>query len=178
MKRMNYLLAGILIVSMLLGACVTTETPTAAPTNPPATRAPPAGGATDVAPTEATAPEPVIIKIGALYPLTGAGAATGIASKEAIEFAADIVNNSYPDLNLPLASEAGLPNLGGAKIEVIFADHQMDPEIGASETERLITEEQVVAIVGAYASSVTATASQAAERLGIPFVNAQSTSPP
>jgi branched-chain amino acid transport system substrate-binding protein len=174
MKRMHHLLAGILILSTLLGACVTTETPTVAPTQPPAAQPP---AATEAGPTEAAMPAPEVIKIGALYPLTGAVAATGVASKEAIEFAADIVNNAYPDLNLPLAKDAGLPNLGGATIEVIFADHQMDPEIGASETERLITEEHVVAIEGAYASSVTNTASQAAERLGIPFVNAQSTSP-
>ena len=40
-------------------------------------------------------------------------------SKAAIEVAADIVNNAHPELgNLPLAATAGLPNLGGAKLDV------------------------------------------------------------
>jgi branched-chain amino acid transport system substrate-binding protein len=118
-----------------------------------------------------------VVRIGIPYPLTGPVAATGIASKEAFELAAEIINNEYPDLNMPLATTIGLPGLNNARIELIFADHQMSPEIGASETERLITQDGVVAIIGAYASAVTNTASQAAERLGIPFVNAQSTSP-
>src|SRR5215204_5494802 len=50
-------------------------------------------------------------------------------------------------------------------------------EVGQSETERLITQEKVHAVFGAYFSSVTAAASQAAERAGIPFVNAESSQP-
>ena len=120
---------------------------------------------------------PSVVKIGVVYPLTGAVAATGVASVNAIRLAAEIVNERYPDLKMPLAATAGLPNLGGAKIELVIADHQMNPELGASETERLITRQGVVAIIGAYASAITETASAAAERLSIPFVNAQSTSP-
>ena len=120
---------------------------------------------------------PSVVKIGVVYPLTGAVAATGVASVNAIRLAAEIVNERYPDLKMPLAATAGLPNLGGAKIELVVADHQMNPELGASETERLITRQGVVAIIGAYASAITETASAAAERLSIPFVNAQSTSP-
>ena len=56
-------------------------------------------------------------------------------------------------------------------------DHQGKPEIGLSEAERLITQEKVHALFGAYFSSVTNTASQVAERMGIPFVNADSSSP-
>lgn len=176
MKRFNLLVASVLILAMILGACVTQATPTSAPAP---TEAPSGGGA---APTQAAAPTsagaaPATIKIGALYPLTGAVAATGLASQDAIKLAVDIINNEYPDLNLPLAKTAGLPNLGGAKIQVVFADQQMDPQVGATEAERLITQEHVVAIEGAYASSVTATVSAVAERYGIPMVCAQSTSP-
>ncbi|MGH2820187.1 MAG: ABC transporter substrate-binding protein, partial [Actinomycetota bacterium] len=57
------------------------------------------------------------------------------------------------------------------------ADTQSSPEKGASETERLVTSEEVVAVIGAYESSVTLTASERAERLGIPFMNASSSSP-
>ena len=70
-----------------------------------------------------------------------------------------------------------MPGLGGAKVTVIVVDHQGKPEVGLSETERLITQEKVHAVFGAYFSSVTAAASQAAERAGIPFLNAESSQP-
>jgi branched-chain amino acid transport system substrate-binding protein len=116
------------------------------------------------------------IKIGLIYPLTGAAASTGLELKQAAELAADIVNNATPNLNLPLASTAGLPNMKGAKIKLIFADHQGNPQVGATEAERLITQEKVVALVGCYFSNVTATASQVAERYGVPFLNPESSS--
>ena len=46
-----------------------------------------------------------------------------------------------------------------------------------SEAERLITSENVVAMIGAYQSAVTKTASQETERLKIPFVCSDSSSP-
>ncbi len=123
-------------------------------------------------------PEPAAeVVIGAIYPLSGSLAPTGELLRNGVELAVEIINGEYPDLNLPLAAEAGLPNLGGAKIRVIFGDHEASPEKGLSEAERLITEEKVVALLGCYNSSVTATASEAAERLGIPFLNPESTSP-
>jgi branched-chain amino acid transport system substrate-binding protein len=116
------------------------------------------------------------IKIGVIYPLTGAAASTGIELRNAAELAAEIVNADMKDLSLPLAPGAGLPNLKGAKVKLVFADHQGNPQVGASEAERLVTQEKVVALMGCYFSAVTATASQVAERLGVPFLNADSTS--
>src|ERR1043166_9424653 len=59
------------------------------------------------------------VKIGILWPLTGNAAAAGQASKAAAEVAADVVNNAHPEMkNLPLAESAGLPGLGGAKLEL------------------------------------------------------------
>jgi branched-chain amino acid transport system substrate-binding protein len=117
------------------------------------------------------------IRIGVIYPLTGAAASSGAEMKNALELAADIVNNGAKGIpNLPFSAGGGLPNLKGAKIKLVFADHQGNPQVGASETERLITQEHVVAIVGAYFSNVTATASQVAERYKIPFVNPESSS--
>jgi branched-chain amino acid transport system substrate-binding protein len=116
------------------------------------------------------------VKIGVLYALSGPTAQIGLDAKAAVETAVEIVNEGA-DLPLPLARSKGLPGLGGAKIKIIVVDHQGKPEVGQSEAERLITEEHVHALFGAYFSSVTATASQAAERHGIPFVNAESSSP-
>src|ERR1700704_2324145 len=114
------------------------------------------------------------IVIGAVYPLSGNLAKVGLDIKDAIELAAEIVNEDM-DLAVPLGKGKGLPNLGGAKVRVVFADHQSSPEKGLSEAERLISQEKVVALMGSYNSNVTATASQAAERLKTPFLNADST---
>jgi branched-chain amino acid transport system substrate-binding protein len=70
-----------------------------------------------------------------------------------------------------------LPGLKGAKVRVVFADHQGKPELGQAEAERLITQQKVHVLFGCWNSGVTATASQVAERYGIPFVNAESSSP-
>jgi branched-chain amino acid transport system substrate-binding protein len=117
------------------------------------------------------------VKIGVLYPLTGPAASVGAELRSALELAADIINNGVPGVSeLPLSGGKGLPNLKGAKIKLVFADHQANPQTGATEAERLITQEKVVALVGAYNSAVTATASQIAERAGIPFLNPESSS--
>lgn len=117
------------------------------------------------------------IKVGVVYPLTGVAASSGAELKNALELAADIVNNGAEGIQgLPFSSGGGLPNLKGAKIKLVFADHQGNPQVGASETERLITQEKVVAIVGAYFSNVTATSSQVAERYKIPYLNPDSSS--
>lgn len=117
------------------------------------------------------------IKIGVIYPLTGAAASSGAEMKNALELAADVINNGAKGIpDLPFSAGGGLPNLKGAKIKLVFADHQGNPQVGATEAERLITQEKVVALVGAYFSNVTATASQVAERYKVPFVNPESSS--
>jgi branched-chain amino acid transport system substrate-binding protein len=116
------------------------------------------------------------IVIGALYPMSGASAAGGVDARHALETAADVINTSV-DLDLPLAKSAGLPGLGGAKVKVVYADHQSDPQKGRAEAERLITQPRVAALIGAYQSSVAATVSQTAERYAIPFMAAEVSSP-
>ncbi len=118
------------------------------------------------------------VKIGVIYPFSGPTAQIGLDHRRAIELVLDIVNtDKYKDWNLPLAKSIGLPNMKGAKVSAVFADHQGKPDLGLSEAERLITQEKVVALFGAYHSSVTETSSLAAERAGIPYVNAESSSP-
>ena len=89
------------------------------------------------------------IKIGVIYPLTGNAASAGASAKDAVELGAEIVNTAHPELEgLPLAAPAGLPNLGGAKIELINVDHQGNPQVGQNQTLRLITQDKVVAMLG------------------------------
>ncbi len=116
------------------------------------------------------------VVIGVIYPLSGPVAQAGIDAVAALNTAIEIINEES-NLNVPLAKGKGLPNLGGAKIRIVVADHQGKPDIGQGETERMITQEGVVAMYGAYYSSVTAAGSQVAERLQIPWVNGESTSP-
>jgi len=115
------------------------------------------------------------VKIGAVFPMTGNAASAGAHAKAAIEVAMDIINNAHPELgNFPLAGSAGLAGLGGAKVQVVFADNQGSPATGQNQALRLITEEKVVALTGAYQSGITLTSSAIAEKYGIPFVNGES----
>jgi branched-chain amino acid transport system substrate-binding protein len=116
------------------------------------------------------------VVIGVLYPLSGPVAQAGVDAKAAVETAADIINARH-DLDLPLARTEGLPGLGGAKLRLVIVDHQGKPELGQSEAERLITQEKALALYGAYHSSVTATASVVCERLGVPYLSGESSSP-
>ncbi len=116
------------------------------------------------------------VKIGVIYPFTGSGAQVGVDARFALETAADIINKRH-EIDLPLAKDAGLPRLGGAKIQLIYADHQADPQKGRGEAERLITQDKVSALVGTYYSSVAAVVSQVAERYQVPFIAAESSSP-
>ncbi|HEY8067732.1 MAG TPA: ABC transporter substrate-binding protein [Burkholderiales bacterium] len=111
------------------------------------------------------------VKIGVVLPLSGNAAGAGTAARAAIELGAEIVNNAHPELKgLPLAETAGLPNLGGAKIQLEIADHQGNPSVGQSQTLRLITQDKVAAMLGAYQSNVSFTATAVSEKYGIPFV--------
>jgi branched-chain amino acid transport system substrate-binding protein len=116
------------------------------------------------------------VKVGVIYPLSGNSASAGNYSKMAMEVGADVINNGNADLAkiIPLAKGGGLPGLGGAKIQLIFADNQGTPAAGQNQALRLISEEKVAALIGAYQSGITLTASAIAERHGVPFLNAES----
>ena len=111
------------------------------------------------------------VKVGVVFPLSGNAANAGKSALDAVQLAADIINNQHPELSvLPSVGPGGLSKLGGAKIQVVSADHQGNPAEGQSQTLRLITQEKVAAMIGAYQSNVSFTATAVAERYGIPFV--------
>jgi len=97
------------------------------------------------------------IKIGSLHPLTGATASEGQEMKNAIQLAVDQKN-----------AEGGIKSLDGMKVELIAGDHEDNQEKGNSEVQRM-SNEGVVGIIGPY-SSVEFTATQEAEKEGIPFI--------
>jgi len=105
-------------------------------------------------------PESVdVVRVGVLYPLNGDLASIGQDNLNGAVLATEEIN-----------AAGGIQSLGGATLELVFGDTQGNPDIGAQETERLIQEEHVVAVIGAYQSSVTKPATQAAERLETPFI--------
>jgi branched-chain amino acid transport system substrate-binding protein len=116
------------------------------------------------------------VVIGVLHPLTGPVAQIGLDSIAALKTAVEIVNEDI-NLDMPFAKGKGLPGLKGAKVRLVVSDHQGKPEIGQGEAERLINNEKVHALFGAYFSAVTATSSLVADRAGIPYVNGASTAP-
>lgn len=111
------------------------------------------------------------VKIGLVYPLSGNSANAGKSSIAACEVAAQLINEHTSGFEaLPLAVGKGIPSLGGAKIKLIPADTQGNPSEGQAQTLRLITQEKVVGLVGAYQSSVAITTTAVAERYAIPML--------
>jgi branched-chain amino acid transport system substrate-binding protein len=117
------------------------------------------------------------VKIGVIYPLTGGAAAAGRELRAGAELAAEIANNVMTDLPMTMAKNKGIKSLGGAKITLIFKDHEGNPTLGADLAKKLILDDKVDGILGCYHSSVTKTVSAVAEQYGVPMINGSSTSP-
>jgi len=117
------------------------------------------------------------VKIGVIYPLTGGAAAAGRELRAGAELAAEIANTVMADLPMTMAKNAGIKSLGGAKIVLIFKDHEGNPTLGADLAKKLILDDKVDGILGCYHSSVTKTVSAVCEQYGIPMINGSSTSP-
>lgn len=117
-----------------------------------------AGCAPSGAPGAPTGSRVSEIKIGSLHPLTGTGAFEGNLVARGVRLRIEEAN-----------AAGGIKSLGGARINLLEADTQGKPEVGQSETERLIRE-GCVALMGAFHSAVTIVTTQVAEREGVPFV--------
>ena len=117
------------------------------------------------------------IKIGVIYPLTGGAAAAGRELRAGAELAAEIANTVMADINMSMAKNSGIKSMGGAKITLIFKDHEGNPTLGADLAKKLILDDKVDGLLGCYHSSVTKTVSAVAEQYGIPMINGSSTSP-
>jgi branched-chain amino acid transport system substrate-binding protein len=114
------------------------------------------------------------VRIGVLAPRTGASQAAGNEAQRGAELAAELVNGERGPVSLVGISRGGLVGPGGAKLTIVGADTRSRPEVGAAEAARLVGEERVIGLVGAYDAEVTEVASQRSERLRVPFVNGDS----
>jgi len=99
------------------------------------------------------------VKIGCALPLSGGSATVGNQTRVGAEIAVDQLNES-----------GGIKSMGGAKLQVVFADTQSKADVGVTETERLITRENVAALCGSFNSAVTFPATEVAERYKTPWV--------
>jgi branched-chain amino acid transport system substrate-binding protein len=125
----------------------------------------------------AAAPSGQELKIGLLTPQSGPNATAGREALHGAQLAVDVINGLNPSIPLPLAPEAGLPNLGGAKVTLATADAAADSNAqvtAGNAINKLVSSDGVQAIIGAYDPEVTEYASQRSERYEIPFVNGDS----
>jgi branched-chain amino acid transport system substrate-binding protein len=115
------------------------------------------------------------VRIGVLAPLSGTNGTAGRDALRGAQLAAALVNGEEGPVPLLGITDGGLRRLGGPKIAIVPADTGSDPlrspARAATQATNLVTQEQVVGLVGAYDAEVTAAASQRTERLGVPFVN-------
>ncbi|HWQ80342.1 MAG TPA: ABC transporter substrate-binding protein [Anaerovoracaceae bacterium] len=100
------------------------------------------------------------VKLGFLWPLTGGSATIGSQHNDGALLAIEKVN-----------AAGGIKSMGGAQIEPIVADTESVADKGATQAERLILEEEVCAIVGAYNSGVCFAASEVADRNATPWIS-------
>jgi branched-chain amino acid transport system substrate-binding protein len=100
-----------------------------------------------------------VVKVGNIEPLSGPSASVGQQGKNARDMAVEEIN-----------AAGGIKSLGGAKLEMIYADSESKPEKGVAEAERLINTEKVHVLTGCWNSSVTYPTTAVAERYGIPFI--------
>jgi branched-chain amino acid transport system substrate-binding protein len=81
----------------------------------------------------------------------------GTQVKDGLEIVKDMVN-----------AQGGV---NGRKIELVYEDNQGIPEKGRAATEKLISKDKVVAIVGGHQSSVCLAEIEVAHRSGVPYIN-------
>jgi len=111
------------------------------------------------------------VKIGVLAPLSGPSRAAGADALHGAQLAAALINGDEGSARLPGVGTARRFRLGGAQITNASIDTKSEPERGAAQAVTLVNQARVAGLVGAYDTEVTAAASQRSERLGVPFVN-------
>lgn len=99
------------------------------------------------------------VRVGVVLPLSGQFALGGQNVKRGYDMAVEDVNKA-----------GGISALGGAQIELVYADNQGKQDVAIGEAERLIQQEKVSAILGSWHSPTTVAGTQAAERYKTPWI--------
>src|SRR6266516_8015476 len=128
--------------------------------------------------SESGTENPSEVRIGLIAATSGDNKVAGVEAQRGAQLAADVVNGLNSLIPLPLANEAGLTNLGNARIRIVTKDVGSNlgtaGTLAANAVTSLAASQGVAAIVGGYDADVTVKASQRAERIPVPFVNADS----
>ncbi|GFO61411.1 branched-chain amino acid ABC transporter substrate-binding protein [Geomonas silvestris] len=103
------------------------------------------------------------VKIGFLGALTGDVAMFGKPTLEGMKMAADEINAAGGVL--------------GKKIEIVEADDRGDKQEGASVTQKFVSRDKVVAIVGDPTTGITKVAAPVAQKAGVVLLSAGATGP-
>jgi len=101
---------------------------------------------------------PKEVLFGSICPMSGMFADDGLMRKRGLELAVEEIN-----------AAGGIKALGGAKIRVLWGDHQGKPEIGISEAEKMIRA-GAVALSGTMVSGVGYATTQVAEKYKVPHI--------
>jgi branched-chain amino acid transport system substrate-binding protein len=117
------------------------------------------GNSQSAAPASGTAADTV--KIGFLGDLTGSVAMYGKPTLQGMKMAADEIN------------AAG--GINGKKIEIVEADNRGDKQEGASVTQKFITRDKVVAVVGDPTTGITKVAAPICQKAGVVLLSAGAT---
>jgi branched-chain amino acid transport system substrate-binding protein len=117
-------------------------------------------GETAAADDAAGSDEPIVIGVPGAF--SGPSGSLGDAIKQGVELKVDEIN-----------AAGGL--LGGRKIELVFRDHEANPDKGVTNMRELIEREQVVALVGETSSGVAAAEAPVVNAAGVPWVITVST---
>ncbi|QKY68288.1 ABC transporter substrate-binding protein [Lentibacillus sp. CBA3610] len=96
------------------------------------------------------------IKIGAVLPMTGGNAVFGEKFEQAYTMAAEEIN------------EAG--GVNGKEIEIVIEDSEGDAQNARSATEKLVSDDGILALTGGRSSGVTLVEAQVAEENQIPYL--------
>ena len=99
------------------------------------------------------------VNIGVIQPLSGANAQSGINCRNGIELVADAIN-----------AAGGIKAVGGAKMNLIVADATSNPTTASTVAQRLISQNELTAVLGAFVSSLTLAISEVTARADIPFL--------
>ena len=100
------------------------------------------------------------IPIGLVVGLTGKAGAWGVPVGDAVALAIEQIN-----------ANGGIKSKGGAQLELIVADHQTNPQMAGTQTERVIQVNNVLAVIGNVTSGATMVGSAAAEKNKTPMVS-------
>lgn len=107
----------------------------------------------------AKAQDPEVVNTAYLMALTGPAAAFGRVVQQGALLAEQAVNE-----------QGGIKSLGGAKLKVEIVDHQSKQDIAFTRTRDLARRSEIPFVIGAASSGATITATEAAERLELPFL--------